>query len=63
MPTTAVVSYSVSKAALNILMIEMRKAENALLENGNSGEAKGEGWGKTEFWAANPGHCRTAFNG
>jgi NAD(P)-dependent dehydrogenase (short-subunit alcohol dehydrogenase family) len=59
LPPTAVVAYSVSKAALNSLTIEMQKAENVLKE----GEGKGEGWGKIEFWAANPGHCKTAFNG
>jgi len=59
MPPTAVVAYSVSKAALNSLTIEMQKAENVLRD----GEGRGEGWGKIEFWAANPGHCKTAFNG
>jgi NAD(P)-dependent dehydrogenase (short-subunit alcohol dehydrogenase family) len=59
LPPTAVVAYSVSKAALNSLTIEMQKAEDAL----EKAEGTGEGWGKIEFWAANPGHCKTAFNG
>jgi NAD(P)-dependent dehydrogenase (short-subunit alcohol dehydrogenase family) len=59
MPPTAVVAYSISKTALNSLTIEMQKAEDALKD----GEGNGEGWGKVEFWAANPGHCKTAFNG
>ncbi|KAE9371474.1 NAD(P)-binding protein [Stipitochalara longipes BDJ] len=59
MPPTAVVAYSISKAALNSLTIEMQKAEDVL----EDGDRKGEGWGKVEFWAANPGHCKTAFNG
>lgn len=59
MPPTAVVSYSINKATLNSLTIEMQKAEDALKE----GERDGEGWGKAEFWAVNPGHCKTAFNG
>lgn len=53
------VAYSVSKAALNSLTIEMQKAEDVLKKD----EGKSEGWGKIEFWAANPGHCKTAFNG
>jgi NAD(P)-dependent dehydrogenase (short-subunit alcohol dehydrogenase family) len=59
LPPTAVVAYSVSKAALNSLTIEMQKAEDVLKKD----EGKSEGWGKIEFWAANPGHCKTAFNG
>jgi NAD(P)-dependent dehydrogenase (short-subunit alcohol dehydrogenase family) len=59
MPPTAVVAYSISKTALNSLTIEMQKAEDALKD----GEGNGEGWGKVEFWAANPGYCKTAFNG
>jgi len=58
-PPTVVVSYSLSKAGLNSLTIEMQKTEGSLKE----GEGNGEGWGKVEFWAANPGHCKTAFNG
>lgn len=61
MPATVVVAYSVSKAALNSLTIEMQKTEDALMKSGENG--KGEGWGKTDFWAVNPGHCKTAFNG
>ena len=59
LPPTAVVAYSVSKAALNSLTVEMQKTEDALKDR----EGEGEGWGKAEFWAANPGHCKTAFNG
>lgn len=63
MPPTQVIAYSVSKAGLNSLNIEMQKVEDAL---GKEGESEGEekiGRGKTEFFAANPGHCKTAFNG
>jgi NAD(P)-dependent dehydrogenase (short-subunit alcohol dehydrogenase family) len=56
--STAVVAYSVSKAAPNSLTIELQKTEDALKESG-----EGKGRGKVEFWAANPGHCKTAFNG
>jgi hypothetical protein len=59
MPPTAVLSYRISKAALNSITIEIQKAEGALRE----GEMDGEGWGKVEFWAVNLGHCKTAFNG
>ncbi|KAH6718200.1 hypothetical protein BKA61DRAFT_474729 [Leptodontidium sp. MPI-SDFR-AT-0119] len=61
LPPTKVVSYSISKAAVNSLTIEMQKIEDAL-----AGEEKGEGEvgkGKMEFLAANLGHCKTAFNG
>ncbi|KAH9213251.1 hypothetical protein DL95DRAFT_426151 [Leptodontidium sp. 2 PMI_412] len=54
LPPTKVVSYSISKAAVNSLTIEMQKIEDAL-----AGEEKGEGEvgkGKMEFLAANPGH-------
>jgi len=34
------------------LTVEMQKTEDAR-----------EGGGKVEFYAANPGHCKTAFNG
>jgi NAD(P)-dependent dehydrogenase (short-subunit alcohol dehydrogenase family) len=50
-PPTAVVSYSVSKAALNLLTVEMQKAENKI-----------DSRGKVEYFAASPGHCKTAFN-
>ena len=53
-PPTPVVAYSISKAALNALTIEQQKQESARRER--------EG-GKVEFYAANPGHCKTAFNG
>lgn len=52
LPPTAVVAYSISKVALNALTIEQQKQENARQE--------GE---KVDFYAANPGHCKTAFNG
>ena len=59
LPPTAVVAYSASKAALNSLTIEVQKAEDVL----NEGDGKGAGRGKIEYWAANPGNCKTAFNG
>ena len=46
LPPTASVSYSVSKAALNALTIQMAMA-----------------YPNIGVQAANPGHCRTAFNG
>lgn len=52
MPPTASVAYSVSKTALNVLMLEMAKQE-AKIEEGD----------RILYQAANPGHCKTAFNG
>lgn len=52
MPPTQVVSYSVSKAALNSLTIELAKTER------ERGDGKG-----VEVFCANPGFCRTQFNG
>jgi NAD(P)-dependent dehydrogenase (short-subunit alcohol dehydrogenase family) len=50
LPPSASVSYSVSKVAVNRLIIEMQRAEDG-------------GEGKIRFWAVNPGFCKTAFNG
>ncbi|KAF8846958.1 NAD(P)-binding protein [Acephala macrosclerotiorum] len=50
LPPTAVVSYGVSKSAVNALTVELQRAEDA-------------GDGKVEFFTINPGHCKTAFNG
>ena len=58
LPPTAVLAYSISKVALNALTIEQQKQENSRKE----GEGEG-GEGKVDFYAANPGHCKTAFNG
>jgi NAD(P)-dependent dehydrogenase (short-subunit alcohol dehydrogenase family) len=55
-PLTAVLSYSISKVALNALTIEQQKIENARTGNEQDG-------GKVDFYAINPGHCKTAFNG
>ncbi|KAH7417817.1 hypothetical protein BKA64DRAFT_180059 [Cadophora sp. MPI-SDFR-AT-0126] len=63
LPPTQVVSYSVSKAAVNSLTIELQKVENALIGKGTGDEGKEIGRGKVQFFAANPGHCKTAFNG
>lgn len=46
LPPSRVISYSVSKTALNALTIEFAKAEQ-----------------EVRFYAASPGHIRTAFNG
>jgi NAD(P)-dependent dehydrogenase (short-subunit alcohol dehydrogenase family) len=54
-PPTAVISYSVSKAALNMLTLEMQKAERK--------REKKEREREVAFWATNPAHCKTAFNG
>lgn len=48
LPPTASAAYSVSKAALNMLTVDMARAP----ENKD-----------VEFQIANPGHCKTAFNG
>ncbi|KAL6240314.1 hypothetical protein RBB50_012781 [Rhinocladiella similis] len=48
LPPTVSVPYSVSKAALNMLTVEMsRQVENQ----------------EVEFQLVSPGHCKTAFNG
>lgn len=51
LPPSAVVSYGVSKTAMNALTVELQRVEDAK-----------EG-GKVEYFAINPGHCKTAFNG
>ncbi|KAK5467570.1 hypothetical protein LTS15_000543 [Exophiala xenobiotica] len=48
LPPTVSIPYSVSKAALNLLTVEMSRQP----ANGN-----------VEFQLVGPGHCRTAFNG
>lgn len=48
LPPTASAAYSVSKTALNMLTLDMARAED------NKG---------IEFQIASPGHCKTAFNG
>jgi hypothetical protein len=48
-------SYSISKVALSCLTIELWKEE---LKRENEGKH-----GQVEVFAANPGHCKTAFNG
>lgn len=45
-PPSAVIPYSVSKAALNLLTVEMSHAHTDV-----------------EFYAVNPGWCKTGFNG
>jgi len=62
LPPTKVVSYSISKAAVNSLTIELQKVEDALCEE-DRGEENEVGRGNVKFFAANPGHCKTAFNG
>ncbi len=63
LPPTAVVSYGVSKSALNALTVDMQRAEDAGIIDVDGKRVEKEGDGKVEFWAANPGHCKTAFNG
>ncbi|KAG9663533.1 NAD(P)-binding protein, partial [Aureobasidium melanogenum] len=46
LPATVNVPYSVSKVALNVMTLEMAKAEP-----------------RVTYYLANPGHCKTAFNG
>jgi NAD(P)-dependent dehydrogenase (short-subunit alcohol dehydrogenase family) len=53
MPPTVAVAYSISKAALNSLTIEMQKVE----------DAEGPQGSDVRIFAINPGHCKTSFNG
>jgi NAD(P)-dependent dehydrogenase (short-subunit alcohol dehydrogenase family) len=54
LPATVSVPYSVSKLAMNALMLEMAKQEKQVpIEQGS----------KILYQAVNPGHCRTALNG
>ena len=54
LPPTVAVAYSVSKTALNALTVEFQKTEDAKATAGAA---------KVSFYAASPGHCKTAFNG
>jgi NAD(P)-dependent dehydrogenase (short-subunit alcohol dehydrogenase family) len=63
LPPTASVSYSVSKAGINALTVEMQKGEDERWDGEVVGERGGRGYGRISFWAVNPGFCRTAFNG
>ncbi|KAI1741180.1 NAD(P)-binding protein [Xylaria scruposa] len=51
LPPVSSVDYCVVKAALNMLTVHLQAAEDANEENGIT------------FWVANPGHCKTGFNG
>ncbi|KAI0547209.1 NAD(P)-binding protein [Xylaria curta] len=51
LPPVSSVDYCVVKAALNMLTVHLQAAEDANEEN------------KITFWVANPGHCKTGFNG
>ncbi len=53
LPAVALVDYCIAKAALNMLTVHFQLAEeNSHLANE-----------RISFWAVNPGHCKTAFNG
>ncbi|KAF4625896.1 hypothetical protein G7Y89_g12264 [Cudoniella acicularis] len=52
LPPTVALAYSVSKVAVNALTVEGQKSEVAR-----------EGNEKVEYFAVNPGHCRTGLNG
>ncbi|KAH7406557.1 hypothetical protein DE146DRAFT_607045 [Phaeosphaeria sp. MPI-PUGE-AT-0046c] len=54
LPPTVSVPYSVSKLAMNVLMLEMSKSEEHVLPSAGS---------KILYQAVNPGHCKTALNG
>lgn len=54
LPATVSVPYSVSKLAMNVLMLELSKAEEVVSEKNGS---------KILYQAVNPGHCKTALNG
>ncbi len=53
LPPAAVISYCVSKAALNMLTVHLQREE----------EARADDETRVAYWAASPGHCKTAFNG
>ncbi|KAJ4153708.1 hypothetical protein LMH87_010182 [Akanthomyces muscarius] len=53
LPPAAVVSYCVSKAALNMLTLHLQLEE----------DSRGDGEARVGYWAVSPGHCNTAFNG
>ncbi|KAI4866222.1 hypothetical protein F4820DRAFT_417476 [Hypoxylon rubiginosum] len=53
MPPTQHWVYNCSKAALNLVTIEFRNAEFREVANEMD---------RITFWAASPGHCKTAFN-
>ncbi|KAF2649284.1 NAD(P)-binding protein [Lophiostoma macrostomum CBS 122681] len=53
LPPTASIPYSVSKTALNVLMLELAKLEPGVLFQAVL----------TVLWRQSPGHCRTALNG
>ncbi|XXG94333.1 hypothetical protein Hte_000587 [Hypoxylon texense] len=52
MPPTQHWMYNCSKAALNLVTIEFRNAEFKIANELD----------RITFWAASPGHCKTAFN-
>lgn len=56
LPPTAIVPYSISKVGLNALTLEQIKGEQV-------GKAEGRRSTVIDFYVANPGHCKTAFNG
>ncbi|KAI1291051.1 NAD(P)-binding protein [Xylaria venustula] len=52
LPPVVSVDYCVVKAALNMLTVQLQIAEDGQDENS-----------RITFWVANPGHCKTGFNG
>ncbi|PVH73439.1 NAD(P)-binding protein [Cadophora sp. DSE1049] len=65
-PTPKVINISSGRASLTRSsdgkLPPTKKVEDALFEE-SRGDGKEAGRGKVEFFAANPGHCKTAFNG
>lgn len=53
LPPAAVLSYCVSKAALNMLTLHLQREE----------DSRGDDETRVGYWAVSPGHCNTAFNG
>ncbi|OAA60863.1 NAD(P)-binding domain protein [Cordyceps fumosorosea ARSEF 2679] len=52
LPPAAVVSYCLSKAALNMLMVHLQREQD---------RRAGKDTAMVEFWAVSPGHCPTTF--
>ncbi|KAI8944459.1 NAD(P)-binding protein [Xylaria longipes] len=52
LPPVASIDYCVVKAALNMFTVHLQAAEHVANEDN-----------KITFWVANPGHCKTGFNG
>jgi NAD(P)-dependent dehydrogenase (short-subunit alcohol dehydrogenase family) len=54
LPQTVSGPYSISKLAMNVLMLELKKQEEQVEEKQGS---------RISYQAVNPGHCKTGLNG